>query len=78
VFCVTHLPQLAAYGEQHFRVEKQIQDNRTITQVTYLDGESRIEELAQMLGTNSSSIKQSASELLSTVQQDCMKENKFS
>jgi DNA repair protein RecN (Recombination protein N) len=77
VFCVTHLPQLAAYGEQHFRVEKQIRDNRTITHVTRLDGDSRIEELAQMLGTDGSSIKQSASELLSAVQQDCKKESKL-
>lgn len=50
VLCVTHLPQLAAYGIQHYHVYKQIQDGRTITLVDDIDGEKRIHELAAMFG----------------------------
>ena len=52
VIVVTHLPQLAGYGDTHFRVSKEVVDGRTITAVTSLDREGRIEELAAMLGTN--------------------------
>ncbi len=63
VVCVTHLPQIAAYGDQHFFITKQVRDGRTITQVTALDGEARITELAQMLGGVTSSTLQQAREL---------------
>jgi DNA repair protein RecN (Recombination protein N) len=52
VIVVTHLPQLAGYGDTHFCVSKEVVDGRTITAVTSLDREGRIEELAAMLGTN--------------------------
>lgn len=66
VLCVTHLPQLAAYGDQHFRVQKQVKDNRTLTLVDVLDKQARISELAQMMGGVSQGTLQSAQELLST------------
>jgi DNA repair protein RecN (Recombination protein N) len=69
VLCVTHLPQLAAYGEQHLRVLKQIKAGRTETQVEALNGEARLIELAQMLGEISDGTRQSAKELLLTVDQ---------
>jgi DNA repair protein RecN (Recombination protein N) len=50
VLCVTHLPQLAAYGRQHFRVQKGMDAGRTQTEVQLLDDENRIEEMAQMFG----------------------------
>ncbi|HKZ17416.1 MAG TPA: DNA repair protein RecN [Geobacteraceae bacterium] len=50
VLCITHLPQVAAYADRHFRVEKKVEDRRTMTQVTYLDGHERISEMARMLG----------------------------
>jgi len=50
VLCVTHLPQLAAYGDQHYRVQKHVSGGRTTTEVQVLDDEQRILELAQMLG----------------------------
>ncbi len=50
VMCVTHLPQLAAFSDQHFGVRKEIDDGRTITHVKELDSESQALELAQMLG----------------------------
>ena len=67
VLCVTHLPQLAAYGEQHFHVEKVIDGGRTITQVTRLEGEKRLQELALMFGEVSEGTLQSAREILGAV-----------
>lgn len=64
VLCITHLPQLAAYGQQHYHVEKQIQSGRTITQVRQLEGQTRLVELAQMMGSVSEGTLQSARELL--------------
>lgn len=68
VLCITHLPQLAAYGEQHLRVEKQVSDGRTHTVVYTINGDERLLELAQMLGEVSPGTKQSARELLSSAQ----------
>lgn len=65
VLCVTHLPQIAGYGDAHYHVAKQIQDQRTKTGVRALAGEERVEELAQMLGAPSDSTRQSAREILS-------------
>ena len=67
VLCVTHLPQLAAYGEQHLRVLKQIKDGRTETHVETLKGDDRLIELAQMMGEVSDGTRQSAKELLASV-----------
>jgi DNA repair protein RecN (Recombination protein N) len=67
VLCVTHLPQLAAYGEHHFHVEKIIHAGRTTTQVRQLQGETRLEELAQMFGGVSQGTLQSAKELLQSI-----------
>jgi DNA repair protein RecN (Recombination protein N) len=50
VLCITHLPQIAAYADAHFRVHKQVLDGRTVTRVERLDDDARIEELARMLG----------------------------
>jgi len=50
VFCITHLPQLAGFGEQHFHVKKQVTNGRTVTQVQVLTEEERVKEIAQMLG----------------------------
>jgi DNA repair protein RecN (Recombination protein N) len=63
VMVITHLPQLAAFGDQHFQVQKLIQDGRTITQVKGLDGEDRTLELAQMLGEVSEGTLRSAHEI---------------
>jgi len=65
VLCITHLPQLAAFGTQHLHVEKQLADGRTSTRIKDLKGEERLIELAQMLGNLSQSTLQSARELLS-------------
>jgi DNA repair protein RecN (Recombination protein N) len=65
VMCVTHLSQLAAFGEQHFRVRKKIVEDRTLTEVEELDDTARIVELAQMTGSMSESNLTAAQEMLS-------------
>ena len=67
VMCVTHLPQLAAFGDQHFKVDKQTIDDRTITQVREVTGDSRVVELAEMLGSPGQQSLQTAKELLTSV-----------
>jgi DNA repair protein RecN (Recombination protein N) len=67
VMCITHLPQLAGYGDAHFKVEKRIDGERTLTHVSPLEGEARIEELAQMLGASGEGATLSAQEILAGV-----------
>ncbi|MBC7233406.1 MAG: DNA repair protein RecN [Chloroflexi bacterium] len=50
VLCVTHLPQLACYGDVHYKVNKVQSEGRTVTRAQVLDEQERIEELAAMLG----------------------------
>ncbi len=50
VLCITHLPQIAAFADAHFRVEKRAEGGRTVTRVVRLPDDERIEELARMLG----------------------------
>lgn len=69
VMCVTHLPQLAAYGDQHFHVTKQELDQRTYTKVEELFGDERVAELASMIGSKSSGTLSSAAEILDSVAQ---------
>lgn len=69
VLCVTHLPQLAAFGDQHYRVEKQIRNGRTQTRVELLESENRLNELAQMLGAVSDTHLMTAEETLHTAQE---------
>jgi DNA repair protein RecN (Recombination protein N) len=64
VLCITHLPQLAAFGEQHLHVEKRAQTDRTLTVVEDLKGEARLKELAEMMGELSEGTLQSAREML--------------
>jgi DNA repair protein RecN (Recombination protein N) len=56
VLCVTHLPQIAAHADAHFRIEKRERDGRTVTEVTPLGEPGRVEELAQMLGSGDAGV----------------------
>jgi DNA repair protein RecN (Recombination protein N) len=67
VLCITHLPQLAGFGDAHFKVEKSVDGDRTTTHVHALDDEERVEEITQMLGTEGRATRQSAEELLKMV-----------
>lgn len=72
VLCITHLPQLAAFGDQHFTVNKRVVTEqgkeRTSTVVNQLDDDHRIEELMQMLGASSDAGRRSVEEMLTDVQ----------
>jgi DNA repair protein RecN (Recombination protein N) len=68
VLCITHLPQLAAFGDQHYQVQKLVTGERTTTQVKDLAGEARVLELAQMMGDISEGTLHSARELIQSVQ----------
>ena len=50
VICITHLPQVAAFADQHFAVQKEVVNNRTLSSVVALDKSERVEELSRMLG----------------------------
>jgi DNA repair protein RecN (Recombination protein N) len=67
VICVTHLPQIAAYGDAHFQIRKEIAGDRTVTIVKELERTERVEELASMLGNVTSTTRQSVDELLKEV-----------
>jgi DNA repair protein RecN (Recombination protein N) len=69
VFCVTHLPQLASFGDEHYQVQKLLHDKRTLTRVERLDGEPRLLELSQMLGEVGEGTLRSAHELMQTARQ---------
>ena len=65
VLCVTHLPQIAAYADHHFHVEKTEIAGRTETHVHRLNAAARKDELARMLGGHATSkAKAHAAELL--------------
>ncbi len=67
VLCITHLPQMAGYGDVHFKVEKHIVDERTSTTVRPLGYDERVHEIAQMLGTDTLATQTSAIEILNMV-----------
>jgi DNA repair protein RecN (Recombination protein N) len=68
VFCVTHLAQMACYGERHFQVVKGLLDGRTVSLARALPPEERVEELAVMLGGGATeATRRSAEELLAAV-----------
>ena len=64
VFCITHLPQVAAPADAHYVVTKQVKDGRTISEITLLDKKSRVTELARMLGGQSEAARKHAEALL--------------
>ncbi|GCE06297.1 DNA repair protein RecN [Dictyobacter aurantiacus] len=65
IICVTHLPQIAAFADTHYNVNKQIFDNRTMTIVNELRPEQRVREIAHIMGGNVTDIAmKSAEEML--------------
>jgi DNA repair protein RecN (Recombination protein N) len=66
VLCITHLPQIAAYGATHYGISKAVRAGRTVTRVARIDGPEREEELARMIGGAglSAAVRASAREML--------------
>ena len=50
ILCITHLPQIASQGQTHFLVMKEIKNARTQAKISELDAESRVQEIARLLG----------------------------
>jgi DNA repair protein RecN (Recombination protein N) len=73
VLCVTHLPQIAAYADAHYRIAKRERDGRTVTEITRLDREGRVAELAAMIGgtDGGDAARHSAGELLDRAEAWC-------
>jgi len=68
VLCITHLPQIAAYADTHFQIEKHVEKGRTLTTVHRLNAADRVEEISRMLGGAgvSEAVRASAREMLAT------------
>ena len=64
VLCVTHLPQIACYADNHVRVIKTMSRERTVTSVEALDEEGRVVEVSQMLGSGGGAARGNAVEML--------------
>lgn len=69
VFSVTHLAQVAVYGNEHYVVSKQQDETRTQSNITYLNREQRIQEISNILsGTQTEHSLNAAEELLSSAE----------
>lgn len=70
VLCVTHLPQVAALGQQHLKVSKTQHNDTTHTEVQNLPGDERTEEIARMLGgiAITSTTREHAAEMLNAAE----------
>ncbi len=55
IFCITHLPQIAAAAKVHYRVDKKIAGGRTVTELHLLDTEQRLHEIVRMMGGDNNS-----------------------
>ena len=64
VLCITHLAPVAAHGDAHFVVTKQVKAGRTITEISRVEKKERVSELARMLGGQSNAARQHAEALL--------------
>jgi DNA repair protein RecN (Recombination protein N) len=66
VLCITHLPQIAAFADHHYQVEKVVRKGRTVTSVRLLDRSEQVTELARMVGGTSvtTATRRHAEELL--------------
>lgn len=71
VICITHLPQIACFGQDHYRVTKEVSSGRASTRTEHLEGNSRLEELAAMLGSHADGpLLDTAHDLLSHAEAD--------
>ena len=66
VLCISHLAPVAAAGNSHYLVEKEVENGRTLTRVRLLEANARIDEITRMLGGSGDAARQHAEELLKT------------
>ncbi len=69
VFCITHLPQLASQAHAHYHIEKEVNENKTVTRVRQLVEREREDEISRMLGgvEVTKAVRQTAAEMLKAV-----------
>ncbi len=71
VICITHLPQIACFGQNHYRIVKEVSSSQAATRIEQLDEGPRVKELAIMMGSRADDLLlQSAEELLRRAQED--------
>ena len=70
IICITHLPQIAAMADDHYKIAKQAVDSKTITDIMQLDDQETVDELARMLGSDeiTDTVRENARELIATAQ----------
>jgi DNA repair protein RecN (Recombination protein N) len=68
IICITHLPQIAAMADNHYKIAKQAINNKTETNIVRLDNTETVDELARMLGSDeiTDTVRENARELIST------------
>lgn len=68
VICITHLPQIAAMADTHFKVSKHVEDKRTVVSINRLDEQGTLEELGRILGGEalSDSVMEAAADIRSS------------
>ena len=78
VLCITHLPQIASYGDRHLTVRKEVTGDRTETKVRAMEGPERLQELAEMIGGQriTDTTRAQAQELLDTAVQEFVRKTR--
>ncbi len=68
IICITHLPQIAAMADNHYKIAKQAVDNKTTTDIVRLDETETVDELARMIGSDeiTDTVRENARELIAT------------
>ena len=76
VLCITHLPQIASYADRHLTVRKEVSGDQTTTTVRPMEGDVRLQELAEMIGGHriTETTRAQARELLEAAQSEFKKE----
>lgn len=54
--CITHLPQIASYGDVHLKIEKRVRGKRTVVGINRVDRDERAKEIARMLSGNGTAV----------------------
>lgn len=70
IICITHLPQIAAMADSHYKIAKQAVANKTVTDIVQLNEPETVDELARMLGSDeiTDTVRENARELIRTAQ----------
>lgn len=67
VLCITHQPQIAAMADNHYLISKSTDGSSTRTDITLLDGDAMIDEIARLMGSSSDTVRAAARELKAAV-----------